>query len=253
MSNDRSSSPFDRIADRYDETRGGLRRGRQFAGSVDSFLAKGSVVAELGVGTGLVAGPLAELGHSVVGVDLSPAMLSRAVDRLPHRLLLGDAQQLGLAEDSVDAALAVWVLQLVDDFDAAMGEIARIVRPGGLFINISSKPRVEPNDVTDIVSKMSALLGRGWDHSATLASRLIPYGFVFQTEVATAHDDVKRTPNGQADWIESRSGSMFWDLDPADWDSYVQPAVDALRSLPKPDKARRCTESHLLSLYRLRE
>ncbi len=253
MSNDRSRSPFDRIADRYDETRGGVRRGRQFAGSVDSFLASPSVIADLGVGTAAVAEPLTDLGHTVVGVDLSSAMLDQASERIPGRLLVGDVQTLPLDTDSVDAALAVWLLQLVGDFDALMHEIARVVRPGGLFFHVSSTPRIEPNDITDLTLKMSALLGRGWDRSSTLASRLMPYGFVFQTEIAMAHDDVKKSPNQQADWIESKVASMFWDLDPADWDAYVQPTVDALRALPKPDKARRCTESHLLSLYRRRE
>jgi SAM-dependent methyltransferase len=48
---------------------------RALAGRID-----GSIV-ELAVGTGRIAVPLSAAGHRVVGVDLDPAMLTRATDR----------------------------------------------------------------------------------------------------------------------------------------------------------------------------
>lgn len=77
-------------------TGGGL-----LTGDVDFYLdfAKGlkGPILELGVGTGRIAVPLAEAGHEIVGVDLSPAMLKVAAAKLAgkselaHRLTLIEA------------------------------------------------------------------------------------------------------------------------------------------------------------------
>ncbi len=65
-----SSVSFDRIADSYDETRGGLERGGNIARAIAAHLRPGPVV-EIGVGTAAVALPLEGAGHPVVGFDLS--------------------------------------------------------------------------------------------------------------------------------------------------------------------------------------
>ncbi|MBV8305279.1 MAG: hypothetical protein JOZ04_13795 [Acidimicrobiia bacterium] len=54
-----SSISFDRIADRYDETRGGERRGQLVAAEIDPYLGPGARILEIGVGTGIVATALA--------------------------------------------------------------------------------------------------------------------------------------------------------------------------------------------------
>ena len=80
----RASLSFDRIADRYDESRGGTARGERVAADLVPWLAPGRVL-EVGVGTGIVAAALAARGLPVYGVDLSQAMLRRAVDRVGSR------------------------------------------------------------------------------------------------------------------------------------------------------------------------
>jgi ubiquinone/menaquinone biosynthesis C-methylase UbiE len=45
---------FDRVADRYDESRGGAARGERFAAGLLPWLVPGRVL-EVGVGTGLVS------------------------------------------------------------------------------------------------------------------------------------------------------------------------------------------------------
>jgi len=79
------SIPFDRIAHRYEETRGGLDRGRRFAATISKHLQPASEVLEIGVGTAAVAAPLAELGHHVVGVDLSLPMGAWGRRSVTHR------------------------------------------------------------------------------------------------------------------------------------------------------------------------
>ena len=92
MSGPGESIVFDRIADSYDDTRGGMERGRTVAAALHRMLPPGGPLLEVGVGTGLVAAALTELGRSPVGVDLSRPMLARARTRVPGRLALGDAE-----------------------------------------------------------------------------------------------------------------------------------------------------------------
>jgi len=102
-------------------------------------LLPGASVLDAGCGPGADLLPMAELvtPHGrVVGVDHDPAMVAAASARtteLPHvDVRLGDLHELPLADGEVERARADRVLQHVDDPAAAMRELARVVRPGGL-------------------------------------------------------------------------------------------------------------------------
>jgi len=73
----------------------------------------------------------------VVGVDRDPAMVAAARERCagsPNiRVLEGDAERLPLDPASVDRARADRVLMHVADPAAALAELHRVVRPGGLL------------------------------------------------------------------------------------------------------------------------
>ncbi|MDD7933123.1 class I SAM-dependent methyltransferase [Actinomycetospora straminea] len=86
-------------------------------------------------GTGRWAAHLADRGHTVVGVDQSPAMLDRARTKLPDaRFLEGQLTALPLPDASVDAAVCALALVHVADLATAIGELARVVRPGGRIV-----------------------------------------------------------------------------------------------------------------------
>ena len=135
---------------------------------------------EVGVGTAAVALPLADLGHSVVGIDLAPAMLAVAQDRLPGRLTLGDATRLPFRTGGVDAVIAVWAVHVIGDLDAMVAEVVRALAPGGRFLVVSSTPDVEPNDLTDTAFRFGPRSGaagiapsgwhRGWRRPASPSS-----------------------------------------------------------------------------------
>lgn len=75
-------------------------------------------VADLGCGTGTLAVLLAEDGHDVTGLDLSPRMIDRArakaaAAKVPARFAIGDASRPSLARRTFDVVLArhvVWAL-----------------------------------------------------------------------------------------------------------------------------------------------
>src|SRR5689334_11954047 len=100
----RASLSFDRVADQYDESRGGTARGERMAADLAPWFAPGAVL-EVGVGTGIVAGGLRKHGVPVLGVDLSAEMLRRAVDRLGPVVARADATALPVASGSIDNVL----------------------------------------------------------------------------------------------------------------------------------------------------
>src|ERR1700716_237022 len=120
---------FGRIADTYEEARGGLERGAGYAAELAPQLRAGHVL-EVGIGTGVVAASLSAFGRSPLGVDISRAMLARARDRLGRRVALYDGRRLPFGDGAFAAAYAVWVLHVVQDQARLFAEVCRVVQPG---------------------------------------------------------------------------------------------------------------------------
>ncbi|GHC75695.1 ubiquinone/menaquinone biosynthesis methyltransferase [Nocardiopsis terrae] len=75
----------------------------------------------------------------LTGLDLSPAMLSRARDRAeeqgrPVSLVEGDAQQMSFADRSFDTVVCVLALCAVPDQERALAEMHRVLVPGGRLL-----------------------------------------------------------------------------------------------------------------------
>jgi len=98
-------------------------------------LQPGERVLLVGVGTGADL-PLLPQGVRAVGVDLSPAMLSRAQRRLPLpgrevTLLQGDAQKLLVEEAAFDALVFNLILSVIPDGAACLRQNLGALKPGG--------------------------------------------------------------------------------------------------------------------------
>jgi len=100
--------------------------------------AAGERVLDVGVGPGLLAYDVARLvgeGGQMVGLDLAPAMVAVAAERLaglPQATVReGDAERLDFADASFDAAVSTQVYEYVADMPQALGELRRVLRPGG--------------------------------------------------------------------------------------------------------------------------
>jgi SAM-dependent methyltransferase len=90
------------------------------------------VALDAACGTGRHAAVLVELGHKVIGVDASQAMLSKARARVPSAdLRQGDLAGLPVADDAVDLAVCSLALTHLADPVPAIRELARVVKPGG--------------------------------------------------------------------------------------------------------------------------
>ena len=96
-------------------------------------------VLDVATGTGAVALELVrQHGCSVVGIDRSAEMLAVARARIAARGLAskielheGRAEALPFTDASFDALTVTYLLRYVDDPAATVGELARVVRPGG--------------------------------------------------------------------------------------------------------------------------
>jgi SAM-dependent methyltransferase len=93
---------------------------------------------DLGCGTGVHAPAVRRLGWTVVVVDLSPGLLSHARSRLP--VAVADAARLPVGDGRLDAVVATLVHTDLEDWVAAVQEIARVLRPGGRFVHVGVHP-----------------------------------------------------------------------------------------------------------------
>jgi len=91
-------------------------------------------LVDLGCGPGYFTSALAARSPTLLSIDIAPSMLefARARNQLSQVMwLAGDAEQLPLQADSVDAIYSSLMLQWVHDLSAALKEAARALKPGG--------------------------------------------------------------------------------------------------------------------------
>jgi SAM-dependent methyltransferase len=103
--------------------------------------ARREVAVEIGSGLGRVCHALADRFDRVIGVDVSPEMVSRArarVDDPNVTFRVGDGVGLGGIEDrSVDLVLSFTVFQHIPKASIVLryvAEAGRVLRPGGMFV-----------------------------------------------------------------------------------------------------------------------
>jgi ArsR family transcriptional regulator len=130
---------FESVATEWDE----MRTTFYNASVIDALAERADIcaadtVVDVGCGTGFVAAGLSPRAGCVIGVDNSPAMLAVAADNFGAlkvdnvTLLDGAIDDLPLADDSVNAAVANMVLHHAEEPTAMLAEMKRVVRPGGV-------------------------------------------------------------------------------------------------------------------------
>jgi ubiquinone/menaquinone biosynthesis C-methylase UbiE len=169
----------------YDLVARRLDRGRRR--SIDALgLQPGERVLVPGCGTGLDFESLPP-GLRVVAGDLSPAMVRKAQARadalgLDADVRVMDAHALDLPDDSFDAALLHLVLAVVPDPEAAIQEVARVLRPGGR-VGVFDKflaDRAEPSLVRRAASAVANVVAT--DLNRRLGPLLDASGLVLERE-----------------------------------------------------------------------
>jgi SAM-dependent methyltransferase len=100
--------------------------------------AEGALVLDAGCGTGEITARLAGRfpGASFVGIDLEEPHLEKARERCAAfgsrvRFERGDVLELGFSDGNFDLAVSRHVLQALPDAPRALGEMVRVLKPGG--------------------------------------------------------------------------------------------------------------------------
>lgn len=110
------------------------RYSRQLAALFADFsgVSEGSSAADVGAGTGALAGELVARGVRVAAADPSPQFVEAIRARLPEvDAQVAPAEELPWADESFDTALAQLVVSFMRDAPAGVFEMRRVVKPGG--------------------------------------------------------------------------------------------------------------------------
>jgi ubiquinone/menaquinone biosynthesis C-methylase UbiE len=229
---------YDDVADQYDATRGGEGRGDDFASIIDARLPPaGGPILDIGIGTGVVALGLQKRDRTVVGVDLSMAMLCKARDRVGTRVVLADGGVLPIATGSVEHAMSVWVVHHVQEPHRLFAEVHRVLRDGGRYL-VFPNYRTAPEDpVGSIILSMHerAKVGGNWQASPMDASAILGIADAegFTGIVETVWSRPRETTAGaEIDAIRVRAYPALSDLDDRTYQLVAGPAIAALSELP---------------------
>jgi len=121
------AASFARVADAYEQARPG------YPADAVLWLAGETPcdVVDLGAGTGKLTRSLAALGHHVVAVEPLGEMLDRLRAAVPGvTAVAGSAESMPLPDGAADVVACAQAFHWFDQ-EAALAEIARVLRPGG--------------------------------------------------------------------------------------------------------------------------
>lgn len=130
---------------------------------------------ELGCGTGHWTAFFSEKGFRVTAVDQSPAMLEQARKRVIPEVqwVDADAAHLPFSDGQFELITAITLFEFVEDRNALLSEIGRLLKPGGFLIvgwldslsEIGRQRKVLPLSVRHISThrQRSGTTSRSWD------------------------------------------------------------------------------------------
>jgi SAM-dependent methyltransferase len=151
--------------------------------------AEPSDLLDLGCGTGSLSRLALDAGHRVVGVDLTPGMVTRARAKCPAgRFLVGDASLPPVGEERFDVVLARHLLWTLPDPHAVLAHWVSLLRPGGRLVLVEGRwwP-ASRGAVTPYAQGTEAMPWQGGVRAEDLVAALDP--LVERLEVVCLSDD----------------------------------------------------------------
>jgi ubiquinone/menaquinone biosynthesis C-methylase UbiE len=150
---------FDRVAERYDSTRGLPEEVmKAVVAAFEKIMSRDTLVLDAGVGTGRFALPLQERGFDVVGLDVASKMLLKAREKGVQNLFRGDLCSLPFMDSSFQFTISVHVLHLIKDWRTALSEIGRVTTDEFLSV-LSIKENSPAQEVRKVYEEACSQLG----------------------------------------------------------------------------------------------
>lgn len=122
------------------------RMGQRWLQELQAHLPEGDClhILDVGTGTGFFAVLLAEKGHRVEGIDLTPAMLEEARQLARQRGLEivfreMDAQNLDYGDNTFDVVLSRNLTWTLPNPEQAYAQWYRVLKPGGVLLNFDAE------------------------------------------------------------------------------------------------------------------
>lgn len=156
--------------------------------------AGGGPVGDLGCGPGRITAHLHDLGLDVFGLDLSPGMVEVARRTHPHlRFEVGSLRGLPVADDAL-AGAAAWYSVIhtpPDHLPVVLGELVRVVRPGGWLVLAFQEGDGERRRIQGYGHDVDL---EAWRHSpAYVESRLAAAGAHVRVRIVREPEGVEKT------------------------------------------------------------
>jgi ubiquinone/menaquinone biosynthesis C-methylase UbiE len=101
------------------------------------------LVVDIGCGQGICSEKLGDFKGRYVGVEPSEALVERAKELYTtdqRNFVVGNAYHLPIESEKAEATFSIMVWFHLEDLDRASGELARILKPDGKFLIITSNP-----------------------------------------------------------------------------------------------------------------
>ena len=140
----KSQEFFSSSAGQWDRLRDDLFGERVHLAALPAFAGAEWTMGDLGCGTGQMTAALAPFVRHVIAVDGSAAMLQAAKKRLQGfdnvELRRGDLEALPIDDAKLDAATLALVLHHLADPRRVLGEVARVLKPGGQLLVVDMLP-----------------------------------------------------------------------------------------------------------------
>ena len=99
--------------------------------------APGEMILDAGCGTGVFTRDIISRGSQVIGLDISFPMLRRAREKsggVRFHPIWGDLSTLPFREESFDKVVSVTALEFIAEAKAAVAELFRVARRGGVVV-----------------------------------------------------------------------------------------------------------------------